>query len=176
MKQLFEFKENKTFFGLDVYTPGVKLSDIERLPFAQFFKDSHVGSTMAFIDGENYIYLHDWERFCKSFIQYGKHRYQDPIPERKTPINIYSITRHGELRFKRTIDAHDYTYSDSSGSTDIEIRHKRNGKILKLYTKEFYQMGIDEYSNNEEIMKRIYSSNYINIDDWWKLYHNLDRP
>ena len=47
MKQLFEFKENKTFFGLDVYTPGVKLNDIEKLPFAQFFKDSHVGSTMA---------------------------------------------------------------------------------------------------------------------------------
>jgi len=75
MKQLFEFKEHKTFFGLDVYAPGVKLSDIEKLPFAQFFKDSHVGSTMTFIDGKNYVYLHDWERFCKSFIQYGKHRY-----------------------------------------------------------------------------------------------------
>lgn len=175
MKQLFEFKENKTFFGLDVYTPGVKLRDIEKLPFAQFFKNSHVGSTMAYIDGENYIYLHDWERFCKSFIQHGKHRYQNQLSEIETPISIYSITQHGELRFKRTINAHNYTYSDSSGSMDIEIKHKKNGKILWLYTKEFYQMGIDEYSNNEEIMKKVYSSNYIDIDDWWKLYNNLDR-
>ena len=174
MKQLFEFKENKTFFGLDIYPPGVKLRDVEKLPFAQFFQDSHVGSTMALIDGENYVYLHDWERFCKSFIQHGKHRYQDQLPG-KMPINIYSITKHGELRFKRTIDAHDYTYSDSSGSMDIKIKHKKNGKILQLYTKEFYQMGIDEYSNDEKIIKRVYSSNYIKIDDWATLYNSLAR-
>ena len=76
MNHIFKFKKNKTFFGLNVYTQGVKLSDIEKLPFAKFFKDSHVGSTMAFIDGETYVYLYDWERFCKSFIQYGRHRYQ----------------------------------------------------------------------------------------------------
>jgi hypothetical protein len=75
MKQLFEFKKNKTFFGLDVYKAGVKLSDIEKLPFFDFFKESHQGSAMAFIDDENYVYLHDWERFCKIFIQYGTHRY-----------------------------------------------------------------------------------------------------
>ncbi|MCB4777355.1 MAG: hypothetical protein LGB72_03955 [Sulfurovum sp.] len=88
---------------------------------------------------------------------------------------IYSITKYGELKLKRTIDTHDYTYSDSPGSMSIEIKHKNNGKILQLYTKEFYQMGIDEYSNDEEIMKRVYSSNYIKIDDWRKLYNNLDK-
>ena len=75
MKQLFEFEKNKTFFGLDIHRSGIKLSDIEKLPFSQFFKDSHVGSTMAVIDNETYIYIHDWERFCKGFIQNGKHRY-----------------------------------------------------------------------------------------------------
>jgi len=75
MKKLFKFEKNKTYFGLDVYPSGVKLNDINKLPFAQFFNDSHVGSTMVFIDDENYVYIHDWERFCKSFIEYGKHRY-----------------------------------------------------------------------------------------------------
>ena len=77
MKQLFKFDKIKTFFGLDIYAPGVKLRDIEKLPFAQFFKDSHVGSTVALIDDENYVYLHDWESFCKSFIQHGKYLYQN---------------------------------------------------------------------------------------------------
>ena len=53
MKQLFEFETNKTFFGLTVYKAGVKLSDIEKLPFSHFFKESHKGSTMAFINNEN---------------------------------------------------------------------------------------------------------------------------
>ncbi len=75
MKYLFEFEENKTFFGLDIYPYGVKLSDIENLSFAQFFKFSHLGSTMAYINGENYVYVHDWERFCIGYIKNGKHRY-----------------------------------------------------------------------------------------------------
>lgn len=75
MKQLFEFDDNETFFGLTVYEAGVKLSDIENLPFSKFFMESHQGSTMAEIDTGNYVYLHDWERFCKSFIQNGTHRY-----------------------------------------------------------------------------------------------------
>lgn len=86
MKQVFEFKENKTFFGLDIYTQGVKLSDISRLPFAQFFNDSHVGSTMLFIDGENYIYKHDWERFCKGFILSGKHRYIESFSNKESKL------------------------------------------------------------------------------------------
>ena len=75
MKQLFEFEENKTFFGLDVHRPSVKLSDINKLPFSQFFNDSHIGSGMVVIEDKTYVYIHDWERFCKSFIQSGKHRY-----------------------------------------------------------------------------------------------------
>ena len=170
MKQLFEFEENKTFFGLDLYPPGVKLSDIEKLPFAQFFKDSHVGSTIAFINDENYVYLHDWERFCKNFIQHGIHRYQNKSSQKKVPITIYTISKHGDLKYKRTIDADDYIFSDSSGSMDIDIKHKKNGKILKLRTEEFYKMGISEYSKDTEIMKMVYSSNYIQMDDWITLY------
>lgn len=175
MKKYLEFDENKTFFGLDVHPLGVKLSNIEKLPFAQFFKESHVGSTMAFIDGENYVYLHDWERFCRNFIQSGKHRYQYQASEIKIPINIYSINKYGEYKFKRVIDAHDYIYSDSSGSMNINIRHKRNGKILELYTKEFYKMGIDEHSNDDEIMKKVYFSNYIKSNDWMKLHNVLEK-
>jgi len=37
MQQLFEFEENKTFFGLYVYRHGVKITDIEKLPFYRFF-------------------------------------------------------------------------------------------------------------------------------------------
>jgi len=88
MKQLFEFDEHKTFFGLDIYPAGVKLSDIARLPFAQFFNDSHVGSTMAFIDGENYIYLHDWKTFCRGFILHGTHRYDKDFYENKSKLYI----------------------------------------------------------------------------------------
>ena len=75
MKKIFEFDDNKTFFGLMVYPLGVKLSDIEKLPFSQFFNDSHAGSTMGVENGENYIYLHDWENFCRGFILTGMHRY-----------------------------------------------------------------------------------------------------
>ena len=75
MKKLFEFEENKTFFGLTVYKWGIRLRDIEKLPFAKFFNDSHLGSTMVLIEDENYVYIHDWGNFCKSFILYGTHRH-----------------------------------------------------------------------------------------------------
>ena len=68
----------KTYFGLDVIRERlVRQSDIEALPFADFWRDSSIGST-ALTDsetGEQFIYLHDWERFCRLFIETGRHRY-----------------------------------------------------------------------------------------------------
>jgi len=75
MQKLFKFESNKTYFGLDIHRLGVKVSDIETLPFYDFFVDSHVGSTYMVNDDESYIYLHDWENFCYGFILSGKHRY-----------------------------------------------------------------------------------------------------
>lgn len=73
-KQTFTFLENKTFFGLDVFCYGVKLNDIQKLPFYDFWNESAMGSTCAIID-EVYVYLHDWENFCYAFISKGTHRY-----------------------------------------------------------------------------------------------------
>lgn len=76
-KETFTFPKDKTFFGLQVYPSGVRESDIKELPFYEFWKASAVGSTCALFNGETYIYLHDWERFCYSFILHGTHRYED---------------------------------------------------------------------------------------------------
>lgn len=65
-----------TYFGLTVFKEGVKESDIKRLPFYEFWEESARGSTCMKVDNEIYIYLHDWENFCKQFIKYGTHRYQ----------------------------------------------------------------------------------------------------
>ena len=70
-------REELTYFGLEVHPgKGIKESDIKKLPFYEFWKASAVGSTCAIFDGETYVYRHDWENFCKSFIKYGTHRYQ----------------------------------------------------------------------------------------------------
>ena len=75
-KQIFNFEKDKTFFGLKIYKHGVKENDIKKLPFYAYWEDSSVGSTCAVHEGETYVYIHDWERFCYSFILHGKHRFQ----------------------------------------------------------------------------------------------------
>ena len=79
-----QFSENTmTYFGLTVMQIGaakvVPLSEIEALPFADFWKESAVGSTLLSNPetGEDLVYLHDWERFSRRFIETGKHRYSD---------------------------------------------------------------------------------------------------
>ena len=74
-KEMFTFGHDKTFFGLTVHAYGIKESDIKKLPFYAFWKASSVGSTCALFNGETYIYKHDWENFCRRFIQSGTHRY-----------------------------------------------------------------------------------------------------
>lgn len=77
-KETFTFAGDRTFFGLKVYHPyGVKKSDIEKLPFYEFWEASAKGSTCGVFNDETYVYLHDWERFCYSFILHGSHRYQE---------------------------------------------------------------------------------------------------
>ena len=72
----FEFNDNKTFFGVTIYERGIKKSEIKKLPFFDYWEESAKGSTCALHEGETYVYLHDWERFCFSFILHGRHRHQ----------------------------------------------------------------------------------------------------
>jgi len=68
--------KEKSYFGLSVYSDNGKYileSDIEKLPFYAFWKESSIGTTCLLLDGDNGIYLHDWENFCKLFIETGKH-------------------------------------------------------------------------------------------------------
>lgn len=80
----------RTFFGLEVVITRsgkvVRYSDIEKLPFFDFWSASHVGSGMMElterqgIEGEvieKGVYLHDWIAFSQRFIQTGKHRYSE---------------------------------------------------------------------------------------------------
>ena len=73
---LFKMKE-KTYFGLNVYGDEnyyILHSDIKQLPFFSFWKESTRGKTYLILDEDSGIYLHDWEHFCKLFIETGKHR------------------------------------------------------------------------------------------------------
>jgi hypothetical protein len=66
-----------TYFGLLMCEDNEKYileSDIKKLPFYTFWKESSSGTTCLLLDGDNGIYLHDWESFCKLFIETGKHR------------------------------------------------------------------------------------------------------
>ena len=79
-----EQAKQKTYFGLEIfsngYCPGVKGSDIKKLPFYEFWLKKSLGSTQGVfvdengkeIESERLVYLHDWEKFCKIFIDTGK--------------------------------------------------------------------------------------------------------
>ena len=67
---------NKTYFGIDIYENNLlKEDDIKDLPFYDFFNESMQGSTYLVKEGNSYIYLADWESFCKLFIKTCKHRF-----------------------------------------------------------------------------------------------------
>lgn len=68
--------KNRTFFGLIHKGNLIKVSDIKKLPFYDFWYESSKGSTYAIIDDEEYVYLSDFESFSKLFIKTGKHRFQ----------------------------------------------------------------------------------------------------
>ena len=68
----------KTYFGLDVVDSRmVRYSDIEKLPFFDFWLASMYGSAMPISpSGEQLVWLYDWESFCTLFIKTGRHRFQ----------------------------------------------------------------------------------------------------
>lgn len=66
-----------TYFGLPVVEGKyVRGSDIKKLPFYEFWRKSSIGSTYTSDPetGEDLIYLDDWERFSRLFIETGRHR------------------------------------------------------------------------------------------------------
>lgn len=84
----------KTYFGLPVLDDKlVRRADIEALPFAEFWRESAVGSTMLDdeIRGQCFVYLHDWERFARLFIETGRHRYM-PVPDSAKQSNMETGT------------------------------------------------------------------------------------
>lgn len=69
--------EKTTYFGLSVVDGKyVRGSDIKKLPFYEFWRKSSIGSTYTSDPetGEDLIYLRDWERFSRLFIETGRHR------------------------------------------------------------------------------------------------------
>ena len=67
---------NKTYFGLEIFENNLVSEDeIKKLPFYEFWNESMLGSTYLVKNGKNYIYLTDWESFCRLFIETGKHRF-----------------------------------------------------------------------------------------------------
>ncbi|MCT7512573.1 hypothetical protein [Aliarcobacter cryaerophilus] len=69
--------KNKTFFGLEIHQDKlIKIDDIKKLPFYDFWLESSKGSTYAIIDNEEYAYLNDFENFSKLFIEIGKNRFE----------------------------------------------------------------------------------------------------
>ena len=68
----------KTYFGLDILRGKfVRESDIAKLPFYNFWRDSSRGSTVLHDPrtDETLVYLHDWKAFSQLFIETGRHRH-----------------------------------------------------------------------------------------------------
>jgi hypothetical protein len=66
-----------TYFGLPVIERKyVRGSDIKKLPFYEFWREASIGSTYTSDPetGEDLVYLGDWERFSRMFIETGRHR------------------------------------------------------------------------------------------------------
>lgn len=64
--------------GDEVLSWYVRETDLEKLPFYHFWKESHRGSTCApdyDNPGKALVYIEDWENFCRLFITTGKHRF-----------------------------------------------------------------------------------------------------
>lgn len=69
-----------TYFGLPVVVVDgnkfVRISDIKKLPFFNFWDASAIGSTLRASGDEKLVCIADWEAFSELFIRTGKHRYQ----------------------------------------------------------------------------------------------------
>ena len=74
MKQLLQFANNKTYFGIDIYRYGVKVSDLKKLPFFDLFTEYHGDKLYLTNAEEDYIPLIDWESFCFDYVMHGNYR------------------------------------------------------------------------------------------------------
>jgi len=64
--------QEKTYFGLSIHLNDERYvleSDIKKLPFYDFWKESVRGTTCVILDEDSGIFLHDWENFCRLFIE-----------------------------------------------------------------------------------------------------------
>ena len=77
MKQLLQFADNKTYFGVDIYRYGVKVDDLKKLPFFDIFADYHGNKLYLTNTEEDYIPLIDWEGFCFDYVMHGNYRIND---------------------------------------------------------------------------------------------------
>lgn len=94
----------RTYFGLEVIRGKmVRLVDIEALPFADFWRESAIGSTMPHdsATGETLVYLHDWERFCRLFIETGLNRFSSETTSRENtlPELLEQLAKFGPREF-----------------------------------------------------------------------------
>lgn len=77
MKHIFDFGSQKSYFGVDIHRYGVKVSDLEKLPFFDLFVE-YSGDSMFLTNGEDSYVLHiDREGFCHDYILRGKYRFAD---------------------------------------------------------------------------------------------------
>lgn len=65
----------------------------------------------------------------------------------------YSINRQGEFKEKKVLDMQKYNYYNCGGSTGIDLKNKRNGKILYLCTEEY-----------KEYLPMAYKKTYIKVE------------
>lgn len=76
-----------TYFGLEVMRDKfVRETDIQPLPFYEFWRESSKGSA-SLTDtktGEHLIYRHDWAAFSQLFIKTGRHRFMAGIDDGAT--------------------------------------------------------------------------------------------
>ena len=74
----------QTYFGLDIVREKfVRESDIAKLPFYAFWRDSSRGSAVLHDSRtkETLVYLHDWKAFSLLFIETGRHRHVPHLVE-----------------------------------------------------------------------------------------------
>lgn len=71
-----------SYFGLNVVDGRyVRFSNIEKLPFFDFWSESVLGSAMRTdsLSGAELVHLTDWAAFARLVIETGRHRYMPTL-------------------------------------------------------------------------------------------------
>ena len=74
MKQQLHFADNKTYFGIDIHRYGVKVDDLEKLPFFDTFVKYHEDKIFLTNGEDQYVPVIDWESFCYDYVMHGNYR------------------------------------------------------------------------------------------------------